>query len=218
MQHLIDTEIKLATCNRCERYVFTCQVNGVRTTADPAPVDRDAFARALLDGRSAYWMLSRGGRPWKLRSVSAALMGSLDEWPPTLADHNCGTRAMNATPLASEVAEIPQRARVRPGRPSGGLHHQNAPAEPQTGTQRPSRPHPAESVNPRPSRNPLMPTLGSPGIWIRAAGTPEAAYTCICGSARQASGQPGVLALVDEWRQHEPCRPEHFTARKKGRT
>lgn len=104
-QHLIDTVPKLVTCTRCGAYVFTCHSSGVRVTVNPGPLSVEQYREALIAGRGTYDQQEQGGRPFRLiRRLPSS------KWPPydnrkVLADHGCGTQAMNFT--AVETSELP---------------------------------------------------------------------------------------------------------------
>lgn len=104
-QHLIDTTPKLVTCTRCGAYVFACQVGGLKVAADLRPLDVEAYRAAIIAGKATYDQVDQAGRPHKLQARTAS-----SSWPPyagrnVLADHMCGTRAMNVT--AVETTDIP---------------------------------------------------------------------------------------------------------------
>lgn len=104
-QHLIDTVPKLVTCTRCGAYVFTCHTAGVRVTVNPGPLTVEQYREALIAGRGTYDQIEQGGRPHKLTRRLPST-----QWPPyrgrkVLADHGCGTQAMNVT--AVETTDIP---------------------------------------------------------------------------------------------------------------
>ncbi len=98
----------MATCNRCGAYVFTAQVSGCITTADPQPLDVDRYRAALIAGLPTYDVITQAGRPWKLRRRTAAVSGTLCE---IVAAHSCGAHGMDATTV-TEVPQGPPRARV----------------------------------------------------------------------------------------------------------
>jgi hypothetical protein len=102
-EHLVDTEIKLGQCNRCDAYVFMAMASGVRSAADPAPVDRNGYIAALTEGRRLFRLVERSGRPYKLLTRRPAdLEPSFDEKGAQtgaqrlLAEHGgCGGRQRN---------------------------------------------------------------------------------------------------------------------------
>lgn len=103
--HLIDTDVKVATCNRCGDYVFTCQSSGLRVAADLTPLDVEAVRAALRDRRALYDQVDQSGRPWRLQRRTA-----LSSWPPfagrkVLGEHACGAKGMDST----SVTEIPPK-------------------------------------------------------------------------------------------------------------
>lgn len=105
--HLIDTEIKLATCNRCGSYVFACRVSGVATAADPEPLDVEGYRAALIAGRRVYDVITQeAGRPWKLAARTAAVSAT----PRVIiAAHACGALGLDSTSV-TEVAAVPRPA------------------------------------------------------------------------------------------------------------
>jgi len=133
MQHLIDTPIKIATCNRCAAYVMACDVSGVRTMADPTPLGTPESLRdALLDGKAAYRVLHMAGKPWKLQSLNPLNMG---ESGTVVAAHDCGMATANNRREVEVVPEGPQSAPATRGRLPGGSHPATALAGAQTATQ-----------------------------------------------------------------------------------
>lgn len=101
----IDTIIKLRQCPRCKAYVFVCMVSGIKTAADPKPLNVDEYRAALIAGRMTYDQLDQAGRPWKLQGRTAA-----SQWPPfkdrkIVAEHGC-TKAMNMA--EAEFIDIPR--------------------------------------------------------------------------------------------------------------
>ena len=134
-QYLIDTRIQLATCNRCDRYVWACQVSGLKVMADVSPVDLDGYRSALVDRRSAYRVITEAGRPARLQMLTAGHTGLQDM--TIVVDHACGTKAMNATKM--EPTEVPTSAPVRSTAVTGAQHPQAAPVGSQATTQPLSR-------------------------------------------------------------------------------
>jgi hypothetical protein len=105
-----DTPIQLRQCVRCNAYVFACQVNGVKVAADPKPLSVEEYRAALIARRGCYDQVNQAGKPWKLKRRVAD-----SQWPPyagrsVIADHACGTKAMNTA--AVELKPIPQQPRV----------------------------------------------------------------------------------------------------------
>lgn len=127
--HLVDTPIRLAQCNRCEAYVYLAHASGVRAAADVAPAGRDAYIGALVAGRRTFDLVEAAGRPHKLRTRR------LDAQPPSydpngaqtaaegrravLVEHGCGSHAQNAVRF-TEVAQGPLQAPATPGERRGG--------------------------------------------------------------------------------------------------
>ena len=125
-QYLVDTEIKLGQCNRCESYVFMAMSSGVRSAADPAPADRDAYIAALTDGRRVFRRSDRAGRPWKLRSdpprwVDPSFDAGGAQTAPgdVLVEHGCGGHQRNMLTF-TEVAPGPPSPPARHGSSGGG--------------------------------------------------------------------------------------------------
>jgi hypothetical protein len=80
-------------------------VSGIKTAADPKPLDVDEYRAALIAGRMTYDQLDQAGRPWKLQGRTAA-----SQWPPfkgrkIVAEHGC-TKAMNMA--EAEFIDIPR--------------------------------------------------------------------------------------------------------------
>ncbi|MFE6222987.1 hypothetical protein [Streptomyces sp. NPDC057854] len=134
--HLVDTPIRLATCNRCGAYVYLAHSSGVRAAADVAVADRDAYISAVLAGRRLFDLAETAGRPQKLlvRTASSAVPAFDDHGTQqtapgrrkVLAEHGCGAHAMDATKF-TEVAQVPPPAPATPGNPRGGTPHGTAP-------------------------------------------------------------------------------------------
>jgi hypothetical protein len=102
---LIDTVVQLRQCPRCKAYVFVCMVSGIKTAADPKPLNVEEYRAALISGRMTYDQLDQAGRPWKLQGRTAA-----SQWPPfkgrkIVAEHGC-TKAMNMA--EAEFIDIPR--------------------------------------------------------------------------------------------------------------
>jgi hypothetical protein len=100
--HLVDTEIKLGQCNRCQAYVFMAMASGVRSAADPAPVDRGGYIAALTEGRRLFRLVERAGRPYKLQTRRPADLepsfdpgGAQTGSQHLLAEHGCGGHQRN---------------------------------------------------------------------------------------------------------------------------
>lgn len=106
-KHIIDTEIKVSTCNRCKDIVFACTVGGLKAMADPKPIkDLDEKRNAIIEGKSLYRILTVAGRPHKLQLIS---LSSLVAEPEIIADHRCGmatannSRPVEAVPVATQA-------------------------------------------------------------------------------------------------------------------
>jgi hypothetical protein len=137
---MLDTEIKLAQCSRCQSYVWACNSAGVRVAVDPNPIMNGAEVYAFLGyGRSIYEVIYKVSKPHHLRWLGAP--GT--SWEPNgrilVASHGCGAAATDA--VAVEVPlQGPQKAPVQPGRPSDGFPHRPALESGSRGrTRRPSR-------------------------------------------------------------------------------
>lgn len=127
--HLIDTPIRLATCNRCGSYVFLAHASGVRAAADVAPADRDAYIAAVMDGRRSFDLLEAAGRPQKLLGrTQGSRAPSFDPGGAQIAsqgrrkvlvEHGCGGHAQNMLRFV-EVEQGPPSARVTPGSSHAG--------------------------------------------------------------------------------------------------
>ncbi|GGR51809.1 hypothetical protein [Streptomyces roseolus] len=143
--HLIDTPIRLATCNRCGAYVYLAHSSGIRAAADVAVAGRDAYINAVLAGRRLFDLAETTGRPQKLLNrshVSPAPTFDTNGAQETaqgrrkvLVEHGCGAHAMDATRF-TEVEQVPPPAPATPGNPRGGTPHGTAPVAGAT----PSRP------------------------------------------------------------------------------
>lgn len=117
VQHLIDTKIKLATCNRCGAYVLAAMVGGVRCAADPQPLSVPECTTALIGGVRLYKLVEQAGRPWRLDYASVDTLRG----PAThLRAHGCGCAAMDATAFDGGPVDPPQ-APARHGRPADGF-------------------------------------------------------------------------------------------------
>lgn len=145
--HIIDTTIKLATCNRCKAYVFACTVGGMKTTADPAPLSTIEDVRtALLGGLSIHRVLRVGEKPNKLQTVSRGFdrhLGNL------VADHDCGCGAQNVR-IVEDAPQDPPQAPVTRGEVQGGRRPQPVPGSGSQGHTAPRRisPFPTAKINP----------------------------------------------------------------------
>jgi hypothetical protein len=105
-----DTPIQLRQCVRCRAYVFACEVSGYKVAADPKPLSAEEYRAALIARRGTYDQVDQAGKPWKLKRRIAS-----SQWPPyagrsVVADHNCGTKAMNTSGV--ELVDIPQQPRA----------------------------------------------------------------------------------------------------------
>jgi hypothetical protein len=120
-EHLVDTEIKLGQCNRCQAYVFMAMASGVRSAADPAPVDRNRYIAALTQGLRLFRLIERAGRPYKLQTRRPADLepsfdpaGAQTGSQRLLAEHGCGGHQRNMITF-TEVEQRPPSAHAKPG-------------------------------------------------------------------------------------------------------
>lgn len=120
MQHLIDTPMELANCDKCKAYVFKCDVSGIRTIVDCGPLDgMDDVRRRLMMGRSVYRILP-GRKLAQFAPLSTNTEGGY------LVEHWCTAGTTGAK--AVEVAPVgPHQAPATPGGPKGGFHHPTVP-------------------------------------------------------------------------------------------
>lgn len=122
--HLVDSPVKLGTCNRCGAYVYLAHSSGIRSAADVAPAGRDAYVAAALDGRRHFDLAEAAGRPVKLltrtprsQAPTFTLEGAQEAVQgrrPVLVEHGCGGHAQNMIKF-TEVEQGPPSARVTPG-------------------------------------------------------------------------------------------------------
>lgn len=127
--HLVDSPVKLGTCNRCRAYVYLAHSSGIRSAADVAPAGRDAYVAAALDGRRHFDLVEAAGRPSKLltrtrgsQAPSFTLEGAQEAVQgrrPVLVEHGCGGHAQNMIKF-TEVEERPPSAPAMPGERRGG--------------------------------------------------------------------------------------------------
>lgn len=122
MQHLIDTPLELANCDRCKAHVFKCDVSGLRTVVDCAPLDgMDDVRRRLMMGRAVYRILP-GRKLAQFAPLSTNTEGGY------LVEHWCGPGVVGAKAVET-VTVGPHQAPATPGGPKGGFHHPTAPAD-----------------------------------------------------------------------------------------
>ncbi|GHG09994.1 hypothetical protein [Streptomyces hydrogenans] len=156
--HLIDTPIKLATCNRCGAYVYLAHSSGIRAAADVAVAGRDAYIAALMGGRRLFDLVEAAGRPQKLLHRShvspvpafdaAGLQEVANGRRKVLAEHGCGAHAMDAVKF-TEVEQGPPSVPAMPGERRDG-RHQPAALESGVPTSSPAGPatHPRSDLPP----------------------------------------------------------------------
>lgn len=131
-QFMIDTEIKVSTCNRCSDVIFACQVSGFKVMADPKPLgDMESIRGALIEGKGIYRVNRIANKPHKLKRLGAGNAITLD----VIADHSCGMSTANNSRPVEAVPLGPHQAPVTPGRPVGGFHPATALAGAQTSAQ-----------------------------------------------------------------------------------
>jgi hypothetical protein len=112
--HVIDTPVRLARCNRCKAYVWLAMSSGIRSAADTTPATHAAWIAAIVDGRRTFRLTKAAGKPHKLlcRPLGAQppVFGPEGVQESTLGlgevvvEHGCGGHARNM--LTFE--EIPQ--------------------------------------------------------------------------------------------------------------
>lgn len=135
-EHIIDTVIKLATCNRCKAYVFACTVGGMKTTADPTPLRTLEDVRtALMLARSVHRVLRVGEKPNKLQTVSRGFERHLGN---LVSDHDCGCGAQNVR-IVEDAPANPLLAPVTRGESQDGLRPLPAPGSGSQGHTAPRR-------------------------------------------------------------------------------
>ncbi len=124
--HLVDTEIRLGNCNRCQGWVYLAMSSGLRSAADIVPVNRQQYIQALVDGRRLFRLHTRAGKPWKLgttrpRDLNPAFdaAGNQQGELQLLAEHGCGGAARNMLTFR-EVEAGPPPAPAMPGERRGG--------------------------------------------------------------------------------------------------
>lgn len=95
--HIIDSVLKVATCNRCSNIVFAADVAGLKVMADPTPITGLAEAGiALVDGKSLYRILYVAGKPHKLQLITR----DPGQWLGAMvSEHGCGCSGRDAEPV-----------------------------------------------------------------------------------------------------------------------
>jgi hypothetical protein len=106
--------------------VLAAQVSGCATAADPEPLDVDAYRAALIAGRTTYDVITRAGRPWKLRTRGPSVTASRDA---IVAAHACGAAGRDA----ADVTELPEDPRQARASGTGRQGPRSAFAQPRTG-------------------------------------------------------------------------------------
>lgn len=125
-EHLIDTDIKLGICIRCNAYVFTCLVGGGKVAVNPAELDDAGVRDALIAGRVVYDMLTKSGKPWILRDRT------IDSDYPSrhkiLGAHACGVHVREIDTTAAAAGKEAARANWATTQRSGAraTHANNA--------------------------------------------------------------------------------------------
>jgi len=158
---LADTKITLAQCNRCQSWIFLADSAGMRVAADPAPASREAYIKALAEGRRTFQLRERAGRPHKL--LARTLKDPAPTWAPegpqigvqgrlgtyqVLVEHPCAVNARNAvrfTPAEAPKDQARASGPATTGEQAAGSHPPPVPA-----SKAATLPH-AGPVNPHPS-------------------------------------------------------------------
>lgn len=161
--HLVDSPVKLGTCNRCGAYVYLAHSSGIRSAADVAPAGRDTYVTAALDGRRHFDLVEAAGRPSKLLTrtlgspaPSFTLEGAqiaVQGFRPVLVEHGCGGHAQNMIRF-TEVEQRPPSARVTPGGSHAGGPRRPPVHESGLTVEEIPRPSPAEPATRRLSSRP----------------------------------------------------------------
>lgn len=121
VQHLIDTPMELANCDRCKAHVWKCSVSGLGVVVDVAQLDgMDDVRRRLMMGRTVYRILD-GRKLAVFRPLSTRGAGFLVE-------HWCGPGVVGAKAVET-VTVGPHQAPATPGRLPDGFHQPTAPAD-----------------------------------------------------------------------------------------
>lgn len=95
MQHLLDTPVALAQCDRCKAYVFQCSASGLRVIVDPAPLDgMNGVRDSLIAGKAVYRKIEANGILQRLTAHAIPLV--VREGAHLLADHSCGPGLVGA--------------------------------------------------------------------------------------------------------------------------
>lgn len=159
--------------------MLAANVSGLATAADPQPLGVEAYRAALIAGRVTFDVITQAGRPWKLRTRSAAVPTIGHE---IVASHDCGAGGRDATEV-TEVPAGPPSARVsaigRPVPPS-------AFSQPQTGYDR---------------RNPASAATS------RRSDLSERAHRCTTCRQLIKDGEPywAIDHATIRWAQHDDC-------------
>lgn len=184
-QHLIDTDIEVAQCPRCQQYAFKAHHSGFAIAADTTLLESmEEVRNALLAGRMVHRVIMRAGRPWRLKTLGPGDVIS----QPLVADHACGIRPLSAHKIEA-VPVDPQQAPVRLGGPEDGLHPRQQPASASQG------PPAASATHHRSERQFLY----------RAC--------CKCGELMGTSDPFGIM-VGDYWEYvwHDPCPSRELSA------
>jgi hypothetical protein len=104
---VLNTSLELAQCEKCNAFVFTCHVGGIRVIVDPGPLDgMDDVRRRLMMGRRVYRIL-----PGRKLAVFGQLSTKGDGY---LVDHWCTPGVAGVRKLPVEDAPRPPQAPVTP--------------------------------------------------------------------------------------------------------
>lgn len=131
-RYLIDTNIKVATCNRCKAFIWTAMSGGVRVLVDPQIIGYpDGYRQALIEGRTVYRLRTAAGRPWRLQQAhnlmdvaSGALVASHGH---PRADYSVVADVI-PDDEAEGVVRPPSSQPAMPGAPQAGPPADSAPA------------------------------------------------------------------------------------------
>lgn len=158
-QHVVDTQVKLAKCNRCGSYVWLGMASGVRAAADVGAATHPAWIAAVSTGRRTFRLAKRAGKPSRLLCESLGgkppsftpegvqdVTGGRDE---VVVEHGCGAAARDMLTF-EEVQQGPPQARATPGSSRAGGSLQSAALASKLSVEavpRPGRPSPVRNVS-----------------------------------------------------------------------
>jgi hypothetical protein len=128
--HLVDTPVRLAQCNRCRSYVWLAMASGVRSAADVAPATHTAWIAAIAEGRRTFRLTRAAGKPHKLLCTplgaqipTFGVNGAQEPAqgrPEVVVEHGCGGAARNMLTF-QEVEQAPAQTVCETWRASGWL-------------------------------------------------------------------------------------------------